>query len=181
MLRGAMRFRPLIISLVIVSLLAVFGLASLLHAADSAVDAKKGLRLQVEREHHASTDRITVYICNNTEEALTFETGAAGGPGSLDDRVQKVSGSPPTVVPTLTFELSGDRYVTLRPPAFGGPTMRSMRSTVLKIEPGMRYMYCSFSVPSEYTAGKLAEVKLCLPDRTEILGFDDAFIEKAAQ
>ena len=51
---------------------------SLLSAEPTVVE--KGLRLEVERQHDGPVDRLTVFICNNTDRDLTFETGAHGGP-----------------------------------------------------------------------------------------------------
>lgn len=151
--------------------LVLVGFATIVSAAGPGVPGtpKRPLRLEVEVERGGQVDRLTVYVCNDTKESLVFHTGSRGGGGSLDDRVKGTTGTLPTVIPELTFT-DGEKETTLRAPALGGPTRRSMQPAKLTVRPGERLRYASWAVPHAQAAGRLSMARLVLPDKQEILG-----------
>ncbi len=127
--------------------------------------------------------RIILYIHNSGDEAFEFETGARGGPGSLDDGFRfenkqakpekkrpgrlRVIGSAPTVIPDFVFKHNQGR-IRLCPPALSGPTKRAMRPASFRVASGQRRMYCSFSVPTDQVTGDFLEVRLVIDKETEL-------------
>ena len=190
-------------TLVAVCLWLVLASPTIAGADESGAKPKSALRLEVEVERGKDDlDRLTIYICNDTKDEFSFTTGAAGGPGSLDDRVKSVGGTPPTVVPELSFS-HDNTEVVVRAPSFGGPPRRSMRPAQFTVQPSQRLMYASFAVPHAHIRGTFVMAKLTFPGHKEIsrlfpatphnrlvgadgiesftlLGFADGFTEKAS-
>jgi hypothetical protein len=114
--------------------------------------------------------RLSVFLQNQTDRPISFNTGARGGRGSLDDRVPVldgdrhvtlVIGTAPTVIPTFRFEvLTGE--IALQPPRISGPTNRAMRPHITTIPVKGRIPYASFAVPSSLIAGKFIECEMTI-------------------
>lgn len=133
------------------------------------VPLKDSVWLEVEIARGNALDRIKIYICNGTKKEFSFLTGARGGTGSLNDQVKNTIGTAPTVIPKLIFQGEKNNSI-VRPPAFGGPTRRSMRPAKLEIPSGKKVLYASFSVPHSHVADKFLRAELQLRDGREITG-----------
>lgn len=158
----------------LVAILCLFGSSP---ADDSPKKKNLGSKLEVEIEKKGDTARITVYINNDSDTDLSFETGSHGGGGSLDDRVKLVGGTAPTVLPEVTFE-KGDRNVTLRPPAFSGPTRRTMKAEKFTVPAKKRVAYASWAVPVELIGDRMTYAKLKTPLDNEWYTYDSKVIDK---
>jgi hypothetical protein len=128
------------------------------------------LQVEISVEPGEALRRITVYLRNPTGDAVSFPTGARGGPGSLDDRRRDdIGGTAPTAVPVVRFN-EGLNNCVVAAPAFGGTTRRAQAPETLSIPAGGRVSYASFVVPREYVIGKPIRVEIALPDGGRIVG-----------
>lgn len=149
----------------------------------------QSVSLITELERGKRESRLIVYISNATDIPFTFETGAYGGPGSLDDGFRfkghpknnpshvldenEVIGTAPTVVPEFEFGFGKSGRIYIRAPTFGGPFRRSARPESVTVASNSRVQYASFLVPTRNVSGKFFEATLRLPDdqllRTRVL------------
>jgi hypothetical protein len=127
--------------------------------------------------------RLSVFVRNQTERPISFDTGARGGAGSLDDSVlipggdrhrTLVIGTAPTVVPVFRFDLSIGE-IALQPPRISGPTSRAMRPQILTIPANSRVPYASFAVPNAQIAGRFVECEMIIrgeksPPEPDVVG-----------
>lgn len=141
---------------------------------DERKPGKPTLALEVRIERGDVLSRVTVSIHNRAEELYSFDTGARGGSGGLDDAYRgdvsdagrqiaaEIEGTRPKVVPELTFRVNAGR-ITITPPRLSGTSDSLMANHREMIRPGERLEYASFAVPSFYVAGEFVGARLQLP------------------
>ncbi|MEQ8763781.1 MAG: hypothetical protein RL885_07635 [Planctomycetota bacterium] len=130
------------------------------------------VRLEVEIEEKGDERWVKVWVVNDREEAFSFQTGASGGPGGIgwiepvrkgDEGGFRAIGTAPTCLPDVTF-YNGGGYVVLRPPAWGGPTRRSMRPATFDVEAGGRKLYCQWAALKSRVPGEPGRATMEIPD-----------------